>query len=341
MSADCIIEHPSEPNRNWCTVCGVSLTRSQQQVLQHVQSAKHARTAQQPEKHRKTIQKKRQCKAELRQAAKHAAHVKVDQGSGHAGARAAAATVEDESKQASPASQQPHADAALPSNQWRCEVCARVIMAHTRASHEAGKDHRRKLMQHSSASEKPTTQGGAAVVPCPRPRQAASQVPSYAAATASPRPPLPPPPPAKLCPVCREPFSKKKDLDRHIRTATGAGHRRHRTELLYVDMPVTIAWTPDKSDDDASSNMCVSCGEAPARVRCPSCPNSIYCNRECQRDDWRWTHRDECAAIHSAEELAQRAAERAYEEEQDEAREIYREWYGYYDGNSGYSGGDD
>lgn len=46
-------------------------------------------------------------------------------------------------------------------------------------------------------------------------------------------------------------------------------------------------------------------------------------------------------AIHSAEELAQLAAERAYEAEQDEAREIYREWHGYYDGNSGYTGGDD
>jgi hypothetical protein len=110
---------------------------------------------------------------------------------------------------------------------------------------------------------------------------------------------------------------------------------------MYVDMPIAIAWTPDQSDGDPPSNLCVSCDESPARVRCPSCPDAIYCGRECQRDDWRWRHGDECAAIHTAEELAQLAVERAYEEQQDEARKIYREWYGYYDGNSGYAGGDD
>ena len=106
-------------------------------------------------------------------------------------------------------------------------------------------------------------------------------------------------------------------------------------------MPVAIAHTQGDGDDSPSNNMCISCDEAPAHVRCPSCSDAIYCGRECQRDDWRWTHRDACAAIHSAEELAARAAERAHEEEQDEAREIYREWHGYYDGNSGYAGGDD
>jgi len=74
------------------------------------------------------------------------------------------------------------------------------------------------------------------------------------------------------------------------------------------DISYTVEFSPSSEDVDLepfdmgkyqeTPNLtCNYCGKDNAKNNCPTCKYALYCNEECQRQDWEVKHENECDAV--------------------------------------------
>ncbi|CAE7211708.1 Zinc finger MYND domain-containing protein [Pyrenophora teres f. teres] len=67
----------------------------------------------------------------------------------------------------------------------------------------------------------------------------------------------------------------------------------NRPELFHSLRPMA---STESLNVSLTSKPCTSCSGAPARRRCSRCKAAYYCDRNCQKSDWK-THRNVCEPI--------------------------------------------
>ncbi|KAF2848660.1 hypothetical protein T440DRAFT_400759, partial [Plenodomus tracheiphilus IPT5] len=67
----------------------------------------------------------------------------------------------------------------------------------------------------------------------------------------------------------------------------------HRADLFHSLRPMASTESLNMS---LTSKPCTTCSGQPARRRCSRCKSAYYCDRNCQKSDWK-THRNACEPI--------------------------------------------